>query len=284
MNILFFISLFAGYASGAVCSNTTLFMCPKIPVNPAPGQVSGFAAFNYEADNPNTPENWGNLDCQNGAYAIFEGCSYCNNECGELYQSPVDVLPLEALSMSWIPTVEIETHTAAHLQYEISSGGFHLHCKEKGACGSATVGGEKYELLQVHTHTKSEHALNGTIYPAEMHLVHIRNGENILVIGIFFEEGEENEELEVFINTSSSKSAGDLNISKLLGDSIAKENLTLYSGSLTTPPCTEGVRWAVSSKVLEASASQLYQLFKLVGSKNNNRPLQPMRERVFLKL
>lgn len=284
MKVFFILPLFAAYVRGAMCPNSTVLQCPKIPVNPAPGQVSGFSAFTYEGDNPNTPENWGNLECELGAYAIFAGCSYCTNDCGEMYQSPVNVLPSEAQAMPWIPTVDIETHPNAHLEYEISAGGYHLHCKEEGACGSVSIGDEKFDLLQVHTHSKSEHALNGTIYPAEMHLVHIRNGNSLLVMGIFFKEGKENEELDAYVKTASSKSNGNLDISKLLGDSIDKDNLTVYSGSLTTPPCTEGVRWAVSSKVLEASSSQLNQLFKLAGSKINNRPLQPMRERVFLKI
>lgn len=249
-----------------------------------PGQLTGFAAFTYEGDNPNTPENWGNLDCRNGAYAIFAGCSYCTNECAGVSQSPVDVKPSEALTMPWIPEVDIDISESANFTYAMGSGSFKLNCATLGECGTVTIGDEVFDFLQIHSHQQSEHAINGTLYPTEFHSVHIRNGSQLLVIGVLFKEGAENPEMNKYIEISQGKADGMLSIANLLGDATKPEYLTLYSGSLTTPPCSEGVRWAVSSKIQEASTEQIAKLVTMAGSKKDNRPVQPMNNRAFLKM
>lgn len=284
MKFIFFLSFLVGLVAGAVCPNGTVLECPQYPVNPMPGQLSGFAAFTYEGDNPNTPENWGNLDCRNGAFAIFAGCSYCKNECAGKSQSPVNVEPKRALPMPWIPKVSINMSSSAKVKWGIGSASHKLSCEELGTCGTVTIGNEQFDFLQIHSHQQSEHALEGSLYPAEFHAVHIKDGAQLLVVGLLFKEGAENPEVDNFIKIAQGKGKGTLNVAALYGNSTKSEYLTLYSGSLTTPPCSEGVRWAVSSLVQEASTEQIATLVTMAGSKRDNRPVQPMNERAFLTL
>jgi len=125
--------------------------------------------------------------------------------------------------------------------------------------------------------------MNGTLLPSEIHVVHIGNNNSLLVVGVLFKEGEENDYLNDFITISREKSSGSLNLLGLIGSAISKDDLYIYKGSLTTPPCTEGVRWVVSSKIMEASADQIKSLMILAGGKINNRPLQPMNARTLHK-
>ncbi len=259
--------------------------CPFMPVSPRKGQRSGFAAYQYEGGGPNTPENWAKLDCKNPPYDIFAGCSYCTNECGGRVQSPVDVKPAEATSLSWISGVKFEPSGTAMVKYDMASGSYKMSCMKLGTCGTVSVGNDRYDMLQLHTHQHSEHALNGKLYPTEVHVVHLRGKSELLVVGVFFEVGAENPDLQTVIDAASTLATNSsMNVAGLLGDSINPEYMTLYQGSLTTPPCSEGVRWAVSSKVRTASQKQINMLTMLAGGKTDARPVQPLHDRPFLKL
>ncbi len=259
--------------------------CPYMPVSPRIGQRSGIAAYQYEGGGPNMPANWGKLDCSKPPFDIFQGCSYCTNECGGKIQSPVDVKPAEATQLSWITGVEFNVSTNAMFKYKMASGSYKMECKEHGTCGSVMLGNEMYELLQIHTHQHSEHSLNGKLYPTEIHNVHVYNGTKLLVIGVLFEEGPANPEFGKYINHAKNLTdGGSINMAELVGPAIKPEFLTMYQGSLTTPPCSEGVRWAVSSKILTLSAEQLGELKTMAANKLDARPVQPMNDRPFLKM
>ena len=254
-----------------------------MPVAPRGGQRTGFAAYQYEGNGPNVPANWANLDCSTPPYDIFRGCSYCKNECGGKVQSPVDVKPATATALSWISGVKFMPSSAATFKYEMASGSFKLSCN--GGCGFTMVGTERYDLLQLHSHQHSEHALNGKLYPSEIHFVHLSGTSQLLVVGVFFEVGEANPTLQAFIDGGLKLATNmTMDVASLMGDSVSPELMTLYQGSLTTPPCSEGVRWAVSSKPQTASQKQIDTLTMMAGSKTDARPVQPMNGRPFLKL
>jgi carbonic anhydrase len=119
----------------------------------------------------------------------------------------------------------------------------------------------EYELVQFHFHAHSEHTVAGKSYPLEMHLVHKSAAGALAVVGVFIEQGAENEALsEVFANLpkkeTEAKAVGDVQID--VSNVLPKERWAWrYSGSLTTPPCTEGVQWTVLSQPIRASASQI---------------------------
>ncbi len=278
-------SLAAAADDTGLGSNATecVLPCPYMPVNPRRGQRSGFAAYRYDGSGPNTPEHWPNLDCVDPPFNIFAGCSYCKNECGGKVQSPVDVIPSAATTLSWIPKVELNPSTCAMMRFKMASGSYKMECEKPGTCGSVMLGDEKYDMLQVHAHQHSEHAINGKLYPAEIHVVHVRGRSKLLVVGVLFEVGESSPGLQRFIDCAKNETLGELNVAGLVGPAMKKEHLTLYHGSLTTPPCSEGVRWAVSSKIMTASPEQIKELNVMAGCELDARPVQPMNGRPFFK-
>lgn len=136
------------------------------------------------------------------------------------------------------------------------------------------VDSEAYQLVQLHFHSQSEHQVDGRHYPLELHLVHTSASGGLAVLGVFFEEGESNQSLsEVFQVMEDSSGApvhleSELNLAALLPGNTTGWS---YPGSLTTPPCTEGVHWNVLATPLTASASQIRAFSAL--HEGSNRPV-----------
>ena len=146
---------------------------------------------------------------------------------------------------------------------------------------STTVDGHSFELKQIHFHSPSENHINGESYPLEAHLVHADEGGNLAVIAVMFVEGEANEALAQAWEHMP-ENAGDVHS---LPSSIAAEGMLpssrdyyLFNGSLTTPPCSEGVRWIVMTESVTASTGQI-ESFSDVIHHPNNRPVQPTNAR-----
>lgn len=134
---------------------------------------------------------------------------------------------------------------------------------------------EAYTLVQFHFHAASEHLVESDSFPLEIHLVHQSDEGDLAVVGVFFEEGEDNDALtEVFAKMAEGSDDG-----LLLDDPIDLIALIpedshgwRYDGSLTTPPCSEGVRWNVFATPLVASAAQIEEFIDL--HPNSYRPVQ----------
>jgi carbonic anhydrase len=142
--------------------------------------------------------------------------------------------------------------------------------------------GEKYRLSQFHFHAPSEHTINGGQFPMEIHLVHHNAQGNIAVIGFVVTEGTENGTLKEAFDTLPRKpahgEAGEPETEIDLSGLFAGENGAYrYDGSLTTPPCTEGVKWIVFAVPVEMSAAQI-GAFKEIYS-GNARPVQKLNGR-----
>jgi len=139
-----------------------------------------------------------------------------------------------------------------------------------------------YDLKQFHFHSPSEHLLDERQYPLEAHFVHATANGNLLVVGVFFKVGAENGELaKVWKNAPTT--AGQTNTSPELVSAAelwpGTGEYYTYSGSLTTPPCSESVRWIVMKQPVEASPEQLRFLQQTMGGANN-RPIQPLDGRL----
>lgn len=141
--------------------------------------------------------------------------------------------------------------------------------------------GARYYLKQFHFHSLSENTVDGKHFAMECHLVHLDKGGNIAVVGIFFTTGAENKFLAQFWDRMPKKAGqevGDEKVQLKIADILpADKSCYAFAGSLTTPPCTEGVRWYVFSQPVEMSADQLKAFQKLY--KDNYRPVQPLNER-----
>lgn len=139
-----------------------------------------------------------------------------------------------------------------------------------------TLDNQVYQLLQFHFHTPSEHLHKGRHYPMELHLVHRHPASGALaVVGIWVTPGGPQPELAAMGNYlppqpgKTSRAPRPINPANLLP---LDRRLVRYSGSLTTPPCSEGVTWLVMATPLEASVQQIEAFHRLLG--NNARPLQ----------
>jgi carbonic anhydrase len=144
---------------------------------------------------------------------------------------------------------------------------------------SLSEGGVAYSLAQFHFHSPSEHTVDGQSFPIEIHLVHTdAAGKPALVVGILVKEGQENAALAtVFANLPKEK--GDK--SEPAGATVdaaallpADRSHFAYDGSLTTPPCTEGIRWRVMRQPIEMSAAQIQAYRSLPHLMQTNRPIQ----------
>lgn len=150
------------------------------------------------------------------------------------------------------------------------------------APGSTLVsGGHSYNLVQVHFHTPSEEAFNGKHYPMVAHFVHKDAAGKLAVLGVMFEEGAANTELGKLIAAAPKTQTpeGKYTVTHINPTALLPHDLHVwrYTGSLTTPPCTEGVNWHVALKPVHASKDQINALHAVMG--HNARPVQPLNER-----
>jgi carbonic anhydrase len=135
----------------------------------------------------------------------------------------------------------------------------------------------RFQLTQFHFHSPSEHQINHRPAAAELHFVHRNDRNQLLVVAVLLEKGAPNPALTSLLRSPSATSAPRLDLNQLLPSTTEHYE---YVGSLTTPPCTEGVQWVVMRSPLSLSAEQLGQLRKYVH--DNNRPLQRLNRRVIL--
>ncbi len=150
--------------------------------------------------------------------------------------------------------------------------------------GSLTIGEQVYHLLQFHTHSPSEGAVNGKRADMIVHLVHKSDQGELAVVAVFLEKGDTANSLietlwKVMPKTQGKPQQHDIqiDINQLLP---AEKHYYSLTGSLTTPPCSEGVKWVILKQPVSISAGQLTQ-YQTVYS-HNARPLQPLNDRQVL--
>jgi carbonic anhydrase len=150
---------------------------------------------------------------------------------------------------------------------------------------SCMIGDVKFELLQFHFHHPSEHLLNGASLDMECHFVHKSATGALAVVGVFFTPGKENRALKPVFDQMPArggeqvKGKGTINPADVLPTS---GGYFRYQGSLTTPPCSEGLTWTVFKKPVEVSREQIQQFAALFG--NNARPVQPVNGRSVIEM
>jgi carbonic anhydrase len=150
---------------------------------------------------------------------------------------------------------------------------------------SITVDGTQFELKQFHFHAPSENLINGKSFPLEAHLVHADKDGNLAVVAVLFEEGQANTALEKAWAQMPQKEGDKFTLPAGISPlDILPANRDYYrfNGSLTTPPCSEGVRWLVMKHPMSVSKVQLAQ-FTHVMHHPNNRPVQAINARLVLE-
>jgi carbonic anhydrase len=138
-----------------------------------------------------------------------------------------------------------------------------------------------YRLRQFHFHTPSEHAIDGSRFPMEVHFVHQDDQGRFAVVAALFQEGPENENLARIIRHLPKVKGGSADLADVRLDldfHLPATNASYtYMGSLTTPPCSENVEWLVFRDPISASSQQLETFARVLGP--TNRPLQPLNGR-----
>ena len=192
-------------------------------------------------------------------------------------QSPINVVPSFLSKSDGIP--HMKPRTSALKFHSKGNGKFEMRCAEaSGHCGTLTFNDTKqYELLQLHLHSPSEHTINGRRFPLELHFVHSDNSSGLAVYGLLFKEGKYNKELQRLLDAAKDEGYTAVRLHKL--SSAKKADRCVLSGSLTTPPCTEGVRWVVSTKIEQASRTQIAEYSKFINGAENSRVVQPLNGR-----
>ena len=144
----------------------------------------------------------------------------------------------------------------------------------------AELGGKRYELAQFHFHSPSEHTVNGKHAEMEVHLVHRDKDGKLAVVGVFLKPGHELAGLAATWKNLP-KTEGEKPVAGASVDASSllpkRAEVYTYSGSLTTPPCSEGVSWFVMVDPAEVSAEQI-KVFQAIVSPNA-RPVQPLNSR-----
>lgn len=215
--------------------------------------------------------HFGQEDGQDDWLNLCEG----NSACGGTTQSPINITG--AVDN---PMLDSLFFVYGKTPVEIENKGYTVEfvC-EPGSV--LVIGSTEYVLKQFHYHTTSEHQLNGASFPLEVHFVHKASDTDLAVVGVFFEAGAENELFAKYLSkfpTSEGEykdATQEIELASLLP---ANRSFYNYGGSLTTPPCSEVVRWFVLKEKITASAAQIAQFQSILD--NNHRQVQPLNGRV----
>ncbi|WP_423840910.1 carbonic anhydrase [Vibrio mytili] len=216
------------------------------------------AHWSYEGNHG--PEHWGEFAPE---------CSKGKN------QSPIDI---QSTTKAELATLQLNYQGKA---VSLTNNGHTLQTSIEGE-NSLTVDGKQFDLKQFHFHTPSENHVDGKSYPLEAHYVHADEQGNLAVVAVFFKRGEANPALAKLLENVPVK---DSNVTiKAPFDASALipsgQDYYRFNGSLTTPPCSEGVRWLVLKDAQSISADQIQQFEKAMGA--NNRPIQALNARMIL--
>ncbi len=225
--------------------------------------ASGSVPWSYEGDTG--PAYWGTLSPRIRSLLDRAGAVAGRHSCrraakpGELDQK-YEAVPLTIVNNGH--TIEVE--------YEPGS--------------TFTVDGVPFTLSQFHLHSESEHTLAGQRYPMELHLVHKAADGRLAVIGVMVQAGSENPAWKPVLDNMPAEEGAPQHIAGVSVNAAdllpADKSFYRYNGSLTTPPCTQGVNWFVMRNAVELSAAQIDQ-FRAIYS-DNYRPVQPLNGRAFL--
>lgn len=200
-------------------------------------------------------------------------------------QSPVDIRGDNTI-YSVLPALQFDYSSAATLSV-INTGSpgeeATIRANVAPGAGRLTIGGDTYDLLQFHFHADSEHSINGVSSPMELHLVHRAANGNLAVVGRLIQEGPENTLLASIFGSLPATPSDTLTVNNFALSGLLPADLDSfrYSGSLTTPPFTEGVAWNVLAEPLTLSLAQI-DAFRALFPDGDSRDVQPLNGRIIL--
>jgi len=226
------------------------------------GDTHGNAHWSYSG--ATGPQAWGQLKPEFAACATGQRQSPINIEDSYTLQGPA-----EALQFNYTPSNGTVINNGHSIEVEVQGN------------NTLAVRGSTYSLVQIHFHSPSEEQLNYRSYAMVAHLVHKNASGQLAVVSVLLDPGDANPLIDKIwtympldINDRVRMPAGLFSLKELLPQD---QRYYQYLGSLTTPPCTEGVLWMVLKQPTQISAAQL-RLFQQLYP-NNARPVQPVNDR-----
>ena len=217
------------------------------------------AEWGYEGETG--PEHWGELSPE-----------YVLAKTGQR-QSPIDISKSQPTSL---PRIKFGYGPS---QIDLVYNG-HTVEEVEDHQSSIEVDGKKFVLQQFQFHSPSEHTIDGQHFDMEMHLVHKSGDGEIAVVGVLIEEGTDNaafDQVWDYLPSAENRERKErvtVDAATLLP---ASHSYYRYTGSFTTPPCTEDVLWMVLKSPVELSTEQIKTFRAII--EGNNRPVQPLNDR-----
>ena len=231
-------------------------------------QLSAEGEVHWTYSGETGPANWGSLSEE------FAACRVGKN------QSPIDIRT-DKLLEARLPAISLEYRGDTT---SIINNGHTLQVNVTGS-NTLTAEGNTFMLSQFHFHSPSEHRIDGKAFPLEAHFVHTSDNGDIAVVGLLFRPGESNEDLRKFGEAAPEHAGETTPYAGALADTLTMPTRHItsyyrYSGSLTTPPCSEGLRWYVIPVAATISQEQVDRYIALIGK--DARGPQPLNARIVL--
>jgi carbonic anhydrase len=210
------------------------------------------------------PKHWGDEDP-----------SYATCSTGK-HQSPINI---EKAVVKDLPDLKFDYKDTA---LKVTDTGHSFQVNAASGSGGITVGDDHYDFLQFHFHQPSEERVHGEQYSMVAHIVHKNAKGELAVVAVLIRKGKANPVLKSVFDNFPEKGAAETDVAGKtvnVGDLLPPHRgYYTFEGSLTTPPCSEHVRWFVLKTPIEASEAQLKQFE--ARYLHNNRPTQPRNGRV----
>ncbi len=217
----------------------------------------------WEYEGEAGPDHWSEID---------------QNDCGGKTQSPIDIVETE--KDKTIKPIDFHYNQKRKIHDVVNNGHTIQFDFEPG--DYIVINGDQYELKQFHFHESAEHTIKGVRYPLEIHMVHKNKDGKFAVVSIMAQEDKKSNETFEFLDKYLPKKANDtvkvnndFNINKVLPQN---RSFYTYTGSLTTPPCTESVQWFIFKTPIEVSIKMITDLKKIMPL-NNFRNVQELNGR-----
>ncbi|MBF0423425.1 MAG: carbonic anhydrase family protein [Magnetococcales bacterium] len=194
-------------------------------------------------------------------------------------QSPIN---LQSFIDAKLPPIEFAYSGQAS---EILYNGHTVQVNFPAHSASIRIDGNTFELKQFHLHAPAENQIENTVYAMEAHFVHADQSGHLAVVAIMMQGGKTNPALEGLWREFPTQADGPHPLKvPFFAESMLPVNREYYryNGSLTTPPCTEGVRWLVLKQAIPVSDQQIKRFTTLMRHPNN-RPVQPVNARMVLR-
>lgn len=200
------------------------------------------------------------------------------SECAGLVQSPINI-------------DTARTHKVAMPDINFNYGVFPVRVIDNGHTvqinsddtSTITYNGESYKLRQFHYHVHSEHQINGESLPMEVHFVHQNDNTGaIVILGVMVKGGgSENAAFGEYLKSFPAVKNEEKVLASIIDPSLMmpiSKKYYNYTGSLTTPPCSQGMNWIVFRETVSISDNQLSQFQKVYN--HNYRPVQKVGSRI----